>query len=153
MRQRHLMFLVGGAILIGGALAACGSDSGGPSGVACTGNTPDLAGTWTLDSIQFLPDPTVLHDPEATGSFLFTGDSVYVALTVPSPTDPPPATFDLTGAGKCTLTATKLNINGTGLIGQASGTYTFVDVAGALPDTLHASLLSTGQTIRVVVTR
>ena len=39
------------------------------------------------------------------------------------------------------------------LIGQASGTYTFVDVAGALPDTVHASLLSTGQTIRVVVTR
>jgi hypothetical protein len=150
MRQRYLAFVLGGAVLLGGVLVACGgSDSGGPSGVACTGNSPDLTGTWTLDTLEFVGQGAPLYPPDATGSFVFTGDSVYVTLTVPNPSAPPP-TIDITGAGKCTLTATQLNINGSGLIGQASGTYTFIDAA---TDTLHASLVSTGQTIRVVVTR
>ena len=151
MRQRHLAFLIS-TILFGGAVAACGGgDSGGPSGVACTGNTPDLVGNWTLDTIEVVGQGAPLDPPDATGSFTFTGDSVEVTLNVPNPA-PPPATIDIGGSGKCTLTATRLNIDGTGLIGQASGTYAFVD-GGANADTLHASLLSTGQTIRVVVTR
>jgi hypothetical protein len=148
MRQRHLALVVGGAILIGGALAACGGDSGGPSGVACTGNTPDLAGTWVLDTIEFVQQAQTFHQPDATGSFFFTKDSVYVTLTVPGPGGSTP----IDGQGKCTLTSTNLYINGSGLIGQASGTYSFVD-GGANADTVHASLVSTGQTIRVVVTR
>lgn len=152
MRQRHLALVLTGAILIGGALVACGGggDSGGPNGVACTGNTPDLAGTWTLDTLEFVGQGPPLYPPDATGSFVFTGDSVYVTLTVPNPAPPPP-TIDITGAGECTLTSTQLYINGSGLIGQASGTYQFAP--GGAVDTLHASLLSTGQTIRVVVTR
>lgn len=151
MRQ-HLALLLGGVVVLGGALAACGSgDSGGPSGVACTGNTPDLTGTWTLDTLEFVGAGPALYPPAATGSFVFTGDSVYVTLTVPNPAPPPP-TFDITGAGKCSLTATSLNIDGSGQIGQASGTYTFGE-GGTEADTLNASLLSTGQAIRVVVTR
>jgi hypothetical protein len=150
MQQRHLAFLVSSAILIGGALAACGGDSGGPSGVACTGTTPpipDLAGTWTLDTIEFVGQTAPMDTSEATGSFVFTGDRVNVTLNILSP---PTA---LIGSGKCTLTATKLYISdGTGLIGNATGTYRFGE-GGAEADTLNASLLSSGQTIRVVVTR
>ena len=111
--RRHLTVLMGGAMLIGGALAACGGDSGGPSGVACTGNTPDLAGTWTLDTLEFVGAGPALYPPAATGTFVFTGDSVDVTLTVPNP-QPPPPTIDITGSGKCTLTATRLTIDGTG---------------------------------------
>lgn len=151
MRRRPLTRLLAGVILLGGALSACGGDGGGPNGIACTGGTPNLAGTWTLDSMQFPPGPT-LAPPVASGMFTFVGDSVIVVLNVPNQAPPPP-TIDIGGSGKCTLTPTTIAINGTGLIGQASGTYTFVQVAGALPDTLRAQFLSTGQTIRVVVTR
>ena len=151
MRQRSVLWVLGSVLVVGGVLAACGgSDSSGPSGVACTGNTPDLAGTWTLDTLEFVGSGGPLAPPDVSGSFVFSGDQVDVTLTVPNP-QPPPATLDITGSGQCTLTGTKLTINGTGLIGQASGTYVYVHAAAA--DTLHASLVSTGQTIRVVVTR
>jgi hypothetical protein len=144
MRQRSLGWIVGSVAVVGAALGACGgSDSSGPSGVACTAGSPNLAGTWTLDTLQFVGSGP-LYPPDATGTFVFTGDSVYVTLSISgTPVD---------GAGKCTLTATKLTIDGSGTIGQANGTYTFVD-GGANADTLHASLVSTGNTIRVVVTR
>jgi hypothetical protein len=151
MRQRSLGWIVGSVAVVGAALGACGgSDSSGPSGVACTGNSPDLVGTWTLDTLEFVTAHSgPLYPPDATGSFAFTGDQVNVNLIVKiSPT----VTDTITGAGQCTLTATKLNINGTGVIGQASGTYTYVH-PGSGADTLHASLVSTGNTIRVVVTR
>ena len=145
MRQRHLVFLLGGAILVGGALAACGGDSSGPRGVACTGNTPDLTGIWTLDTIEFVGVDPPRSPPEATGSFVFTGDSVHFTVVIPS------ASSNITGDGTCILTATTLYINGSGgALNQASGPYTFADAA---TDTLRASLLTSGQIIRLVAER
>jgi hypothetical protein len=146
MRQWSLGWIVGSVAVVGAALGACGgSDSSGPSGISCTAGTPNLTGTWTLDSLDDGSGP--LSPPAATGSFVFTGDSVYVALNITGigPID---------GAGKCTLTATKLSINGSGAIGQASGSYTFVDATPV--DTLHAILVpaaAPAESIRVVVTR
>lgn len=152
MRQRSLGWILGSVAVVGVALGACGgSDSSGPSGISCTAGSPNLAGTWTLDTLDFVGNGGV--DPGATGSFDFTGENVDVTLNITGG-------GSITGAGKCTLTVTKqtvdtttgkLYINSTGTIGQASGTYTYVTAAPK--DTLRASLVSTGNTIRVVVTR
>jgi hypothetical protein len=131
-------------LISGGAVLAC-SSSTSPSA-----KTPDLTGTWDLVSLDL--GGGAIPNPPATGSFVFTTDSVTVDLNVPSP--PAPAAVAITGTGSYTLTATKISINSTDpLLGQAVGNYTFVDKVSPTPDTLTAALLSNGITITAVVAR
>ena len=154
MRNRQLAMLLSGIFLLGGALWACGSSSStGPSAIGCAGGTPDLTGTWTLDTIEFVGQGAPLYPPTATGTFTFSHDTVQVTLNVPNPGAPPP-TINIGGSGNCTLAGNHININSNSIVlGQATGTYTYVQEHPAAADTLHATLVSTGQTIRVVVTR
>jgi hypothetical protein len=147
MRSKHALLLLALVILAASAIAAC-SDSSSPSGFACTGNTPDLAGAWSLLTIN--QGQGAIGPPLAHGTFVFTGDSVDVALTVPA--DTLGDSLNLAGTGKCTLTASKITI--TNFLGQgdATGPYTFKDET-ATPDTLSASIVSSGITTSVVVTR
>ena len=128
-----------------GVIAAC-SDSSGPSSFSCTGGTPNLAGTWSLYSLD--QGAGAIGPPLAHGTFTFAGDSVAVALTVPI--DTLGDTTNLAGAGKCTLTSKNITITNFAGLGDAAGTYTFK--AGP-PDTLRASILSNVIPTSVVVTR
>lgn len=149
MRQRNMAFFLSGMLLAGGAMWACGSSSTGPSAIACGGGTPDLTGTWTLDTFAVNHTPP-LYPPTATGTFIFfAGDSVNVTLNVPLGG----STQNIGGVGSCHLVGNQIQINSNGLLGQPKGTYVFVPERPAAADTLHATLISTGDTIRVVVTR
>ena len=139
-------------IVISGALAACGSDSTKESSIACSGGSPDLAGTWNLYSLDV--GFGAISSPPATGTFVFHGDSVDVDLTIPSP--PAPQTIAIVGSGSCRLSGTnKIAINSNSqVLGSATGTYTLNVTPGAnVPDTLTATLQASGQTITAVVTR
>ena len=147
MRHRALSSILTAAGLIGVVLAAC-SDSSKESSIACSGGTPDLAGTWTLYTLDLGAGP--IPNPPASGTFYFHDDSVDVDLNVPSP--PAPQAIVIAGTGSCSLTGSRISINSNSVVlGQATGTFTFVQTPGA--DTLKANLVSSGQTINVVVTR
>jgi hypothetical protein len=132
-------------IIAAGVIAAC-SDSSGPSSFACTGGTPNLAGAWSLYSIN--QGTGALTPPAAHGSFNFVGDSVLVSITVPIDTQGD--TVNLNGAGKCTLTSKNITITNFAGQGDAVGPYTFK--AGP-PDTLTASVVNSNITTVVVITR
>ncbi|HXI19551.1 MAG TPA: lipocalin family protein [Gemmatimonadales bacterium] len=145
-----MLRVVAAAALVGGVLSACSSSNGtGPGG----GNVPDLAGTWNLVSLDIGATGQPLTPPEATGTFSFTADSVTVDLAIASP--PAPAPIAIQGKGSYALTPTTISINSNALLlGQASGSYTYVARPSAgVADTLKASLVSQGTPIDVVVVR
>lgn len=127
-------------------VAACGSSSTDES------KGPDLTGTWDLLSVDIGNLGTPVPPPAASGQFIFSGGStVDITLNITSP--PAPQVVAVSGTGTYTQTATKLNLNtGIPLIGQAAGTYDFVD-GGAAADTLTVDMLASGQHTIVVVAR
>ena len=127
-------------------IAACGSDS------TDEGGGPDLTGTWDLISVDIGATGNAVGNPQATGQFVFSGgNTVDITLNITSP--PAPQVVAVSGTGTYTQTKTKLNINsGIPLIGQAAGTYDFVD-GGAAADTLTVDMLASGQHTIVVVVR
>ena len=137
MRLRRVGFTLLAALLAGGTLAACGGDSGGPSGPA-----PDLTGTWTMVNLNIVGT----NVPGATGTFVFTADSIDIALDVPGQ-----GSFGC--AGTYTLTARKITVDTDApLIGQATGSYTLRS-SDVVEDTLYANLIAQGQQVSVAVTR
>jgi hypothetical protein len=74
MHRQSVVAPVLAALVVTGALLACG-DGSGPSR-ACL-NT--LIGTYDLDSIQFTPPGGILANPIATGTFEIRDDTLYVA--------------------------------------------------------------------------
>ncbi len=137
MRLRRALPLVAALVLGGGVFAAC-SDS-----TSSNGTVPDLTGTWDLVSL----DVAGTNVPGTVGSFTFTATTVDISLTLPQQAP-------VTGTGTYTLTPTNIDINSTNaLIGQASGTYTFIDKPPGTADTLTADLLAQGTPFSVVVAR
>ena len=150
MRQRLMLYTGFACVVIAGVIVAC-SDSSGPSRATCTGSTPDLAGTWTLVSIDLGAAGTPIPSPPATGTFTFTGANVATDLHVPSP--PAPAAIDIVGTGKCNLTADSIFIANFGVYGDAVGTYHFFPKGATGADTLKATLSASGVDNDVVVAR
>jgi len=138
---KRMLGLVAMAVIV----AACSSSSTDES------KGPDLTGTWDLASVDIGNTGQPIPPPAATGQFIFSGNTVDITLNIASP--PAPQVVAVSGTGTYTQTATKLNINsGIPLIGQAIGTYDFVD-GGAAADTLTVDMLSSGQHTTVVVVR
>jgi hypothetical protein len=145
MSYRRMMVFLVAVLLLGGALLAC-SDSGGPSSFYCTGGTPDLAGAWSLVSIDQGGGGAV-GPPTATGSFTFTGTTVDVSLTLP-------VIGLIAGTGTCKLTKSTITItNFAGLGSDATGPYTFVDKAPGTPDTLYATVTASNVPNAVIISR
>ena len=137
MRLRPVGLTLVTTLLAGLGLAACGSDGSGPSGPI-----PDLTGTWTMENLNIVGN----NVPGATGTFVFTADSIDIALDVPGQ-----GSFG--GAGTYTLTAKKITVNTNApLIGPATGTYT-LGASDAVADTLYANLIAQGQQVSVAVSR
>jgi hypothetical protein len=144
---KRMLGLVAAAALV----AACSSDSSGPS------KGPDLTGAWDLVSVDIGATGTPVPAPPAFGSFTFftnVKDSVDIDLNIPAPPAPAPG-FSTSCTGAYTQTATKLNIiSGCPGIGQAVGTY--VLEAGGGPtgrDLLTVDMVASGQHTIVEVER
>jgi len=151
MRQRHLVYLLGGVFLVGGAIAAC-SDSSGPSRASCTSSTPNLTGTWSLVSVDIGATGSPIPAPPASGSFTFSGANVTTDLHIPSPPFPN-APLDIVGTGTCHLTADSIFITNFGAFGDANGSYDFFPKGATGSDTLKATLNAQGVPNDVVVAR
>ena len=163
MRLRRVGFTLLAALLAGGTLAACGGDSGGPSGPA-----PDLAGTWTMVNLNIVGT----NVPGATGTFVFTADSLDITVVNVALRSSGLGEYDVDftydnlsialdvpgqgsfgGAGTYTLTARKITVDTDApLIGQATGSYTLRS-SDVVEDTLYANLIAQGQQVSVAVTR